>query len=33
MANTYTELLYHIVFSTKDRYPIIETSWRDRLYQ
>lgn len=32
MGNTYTNLLYHIVFSTKDRLPIIQPPWRERLY-
>jgi putative transposase len=32
MANTYTKLLYHIVFSTKHRRPLIEESWEQRLY-
>ena len=33
MAGTYTELLYHIVFSTKERYPLISRDWQDRLHQ
>jgi putative transposase len=32
MANTYTNLLYHIVFSTKDRIPFIEPSVRNDLH-
>lgn len=32
MAKTYTKLLYHIVFSTKDRVPLITGEIRDRLY-
>jgi hypothetical protein len=26
MSGTYTNLLYHVVFSTKDRIPLIESS-------
>ena len=32
MGNTYTNLLYHIVFSTKDRVPAIQEDLRERLY-
>lgn len=32
MANTYTNLLYHIVFSTKHREPLILPQFRDDLY-
>ncbi|OWK41716.1 IS200/IS605 family transposase [Fimbriiglobus ruber] len=32
MARTYTRLLYHIVFSTKNREPLIEESWMTDLY-
>ena len=32
MANTYTQILYHIVFSTKDRRPSITKERRDDLY-
>jgi putative transposase len=32
MANTYTNLLYHIVFSTKNRLPLIEPSVRKDLH-
>jgi putative transposase len=31
MANTYSNLLYHIVFSTKNRQPMIQPSFRDEL--
>lgn len=31
MANTYTQLLYHIVFSTKERRPLISPEKRDDL--
>lgn len=33
MANTYTNLLYHIVFSTKNRLPLISPEWQQELYQ
>ena len=33
MPRTYTNLLYHIVFSTKERYPFIRPEFRDRLYE
>ena len=32
MAKTYTKLSYHIVFSTKERVPLITAEIRDRLY-
>lgn len=32
MGSTYTKLLYHFVFSTKDREPSIHQEIRDRLY-
>jgi putative transposase len=32
MARTYTKLIYHIVFSTKERVPLITAGIRDRLY-
>lgn len=32
MPQTYTRLLYHIVFSTKQREPWIDPAWRDELY-
>ena len=32
MANTYTQLLYHVVFSTKDRKPAIKTGRRRDLF-
>ncbi len=31
MASTFTSLLYHLVFSTKERQPIIDAAWRDDL--
>ena len=33
MGHTYSHLLYHVVFSTKDRRRCIEASFRDRLYE
>jgi putative transposase len=33
MARTYTNLLYHIIFSTKNRRPWIHPQIRQRLYQ
>ena len=33
MASTFTNLLYHIVFSTKDRAPAIHEGLRERLYE
>jgi putative transposase len=33
MANTFTNLLCHIVFSTKDRIPAIYGEMRERLYE
>jgi len=32
MAQSYTSLLYHVVFSTKDRFPWLAPEWRQRLY-
>lgn len=32
MPHTYTNLLYHIVFSTKERYPFITKESKPRLY-
>jgi len=33
MAGTYSQLHFHIIFSTKDRTPTIEHSWQERLWQ
>lgn len=33
MANTYSQLYIHIVFSVKFRQKIIEKSWREELYK
>lgn len=32
MPSTHLSLHYHIIFSTKDRAPIIAPSWRERLH-
>lgn len=32
MPSTYSSLHYHLVFSTKNREPFIEASWRSRLH-
>jgi len=32
MPSTYTNLHYHIVFSTKNRHPLILPHWRNRLH-
>jgi putative transposase len=32
MASTHLALNYHVVFSTKDREPRIDTGWRDRFH-
>jgi REP element-mobilizing transposase RayT len=33
MPSTYTSLHYHLVFSTKNREPLIDASWRARLHE
>lgn len=33
MAKSYTNLIYHIVFSTKDRRPLITNELKPRLYE
>lgn len=33
MPSTFLALHYHIVFSTKNRTPMIEEAWRDRLHE
>ncbi|HEV3410604.1 MAG TPA: IS200/IS605 family transposase, partial [Chthoniobacterales bacterium] len=33
MPSTYTSLHYHLVFSTKQREPWIDTAWRGRLHE
>ena len=32
MAHTFTSLLVHVIFSTKDRHPHLDASVRDRLF-
>ena len=33
MATTFANLLYHIVFSTKDRVPLISTAVKEPIYE
>ena len=33
MPSTYSNLLYHIIFSTKQREPLITPGWREELYR
>jgi hypothetical protein len=33
MSDSYTNLLYHIVFSTKERRPLITSDYEPRLYE
>jgi len=33
MSSTYTNLLYHLIFSTKDRQPLITAECQERLYE
>ena len=33
MSDSYTNLLYHIVFSTKERRPLITAEYEPRLYE
>jgi len=33
MANTYTQILYHIVFSTKNRAPVLHADRREDLFR
>ncbi|HQR09350.1 MAG TPA: IS200/IS605 family transposase [Gemmatales bacterium] len=32
MPSTYTKLYYHIIYSTKERRPLIDSVWEERLY-
>ena len=32
MASSHLSLLYHLVFSTKNRAPVIASAWRERLH-
>jgi putative transposase len=31
--STFTKLIYHIIFSTKNRYPLIQNTFQKRLYE
>src|SRR5262245_11382166 len=33
MPSTYLSLHYYLVFSTKDRLPLMDLSWRNRLHE
>lgn len=33
MANTYTQLYFHIVFAVKGRANLVSTKWREQLYK
>jgi putative transposase len=33
MPGTFTNLLYHVIFSTKSRAPLVDDSWSDELYR
>ena len=33
MPSTHTHLLYHLIFATKNREPLIANSWRARLHE
>ena len=33
MPSTHTNLLYHLIFATKNREPLISTEWRERLHE
>jgi putative transposase len=33
MGSTFLSLHYHIVFSTKDRRPLIKSTWRSKLHE
>ena len=33
MPSTYLSLHYHLVFGTKDRVPLIDSTWRSRLHE
>ncbi len=33
MSSTHTHLLYHLIFATKHREPLIADSWRTRLHE
>ncbi|CAN5614959.1 hypothetical protein BH20ACI3_BH20ACI3_34570 [soil metagenome] len=33
MSQSFTNLLYHIIFSTKERRPLITSAYEPRLYE
>ena len=33
MGDSFTNLVFHVVFSTKDRIPLIKEEFRERLYE
>jgi putative transposase len=33
MPHSYADLIYHIIFSTKDREPMITSEYQERLYE
>ena len=33
MANTYTQILYHVVFSTKNRAPVLHADSREKMFR
>ena len=33
MSRTYSQLMFHVVFSTKERQPIIDVTWSPALYR
>jgi putative transposase len=33
MSSTYLSLHYHLIFSTKNRQPLIQPAWRDQLHE
>lgn len=33
MSHTYTKLLYHVVYSTKERRPLVKRDWQENLYR
>ena len=33
MPSTHLSLHFHLVFSTKDRHPFVDTAWRSRLHE
>lgn len=33
MANTYTQLYFHVIFAVKGRYNLISKKWKEKLYK